>query len=140
MLNRRLYDIVTQESSSASSSSNRRNHVHKFDTRRLDHDWVRIYYRIQLQFRFVRARIALQSMLGREGYDDMIRNEDVRRMATNSMAQTQERKMVRTAKVSGKLFILGEDLVPYQGDHAAVADPLQCDHPNSGSWARRQQN
>ena len=130
MWNRRLYDIVTQESSSASSSSNRRTHVRKFETRRLEHDWVRIYYRIQLQLRFVRTRIILMNMLGHEGYDSMLRNEDVRRMATTSMAQIQERKMVRTAKVNGKLFILGEDLVPYQGDHAATADPLQCDHPN----------
>ena len=70
------------------------------------------------------------NMLGQESYDSMLRNEDVRRMATTSMAQIQERKMVRTAKVNGKLFILGEDLVPYQGEHAATADPLHCDHPN----------
>ena len=131
MLNRRMFDIVTQESS-ASSSSSRRNHVSEFGQKRLIHDWVRMVLRIQLQFRYVRAKIAVESMLGHEDFDDMILNQNVRRIAMSSTTQTQiqEREIVRTAKVNGQVFILGEALVPYQDNHAAVADPLQCDHPN----------
>ena len=60
----------------------------------------------------------------------MLLNKDVRRMALTSTVQIQERKVLRTAKVNGKMFIIGEDLSPYKGEQAATADPWQCEHPN----------
>ena len=60
----------------------------------------------------------------------MLQNEDVKRMATSSATQIQERRMLRTASVSGHQFIIGEDLPPFKGDPEATADPLACSHPN----------
>ena len=128
MLNRRLFDIVTQDRSSG--SSNRRARVQQFTTKRLDWNWVRLYYRIQVLFRFIRQKLSLIAMIGQENYDNMLQNEDVRRMALTSTAQVRERKVLRTAKVNGHMFIIGEDLPLYQGEPAATADPWKCEHPN----------
>ena len=129
MWNRRLYNIVTQDSSS-SSRTNRQGQPRKFLPERVIYDWKRLFYRAQVLLRYMRMTLGLKAMIGDEAFERLLKNDDLQRMATQE-AERQERRTVRSAQIKGVRFIFGEVLPLYQGTPDATADPLTCEHPTT---------
>ena len=129
MFNRRLINIVSQDSSSSRTNVNPQRRPRQRTPEWLKWQWERLFGRIQVLLRFTRAAIGLRSMIGPENFKKVLEDEDLQRMASREV-ERQQIRAVRSAQIRNHRFIFGEMIAPYMGEPTATAHPETCEHPN----------